>query len=362
MKGTIVTGSLIVFSDGFVWKRLSNEKAYKIWVSAENEDFELYKVRVDDESESLIESLEDLQDAFKQGHYVCIEVGKLPYSIDLNYLRNLQELSAEAVEYLPGLKECSREEAFNIIREWAKEFTEKYGNCDFDGSYYDEIDEFIGNIKIEFVYESKDCADRYNLLFVKKDESGISAIYADTEGRTFFNNVLELEVEAGAYFKKGDVLISTLGNPFIYNGIINREGDMGCIYGISAYGEITSEEVPIWTSVCGEDKSKYVRLATEEEKKSFAERIANTENLKKAGIIKQYLSEYEYLLTKEKKCDFKPFDQVLVRASNLGNWNLHLFARVREEEYKYECLGGLRYKECIPYQGNEHLLGTNKSK
>lgn len=145
-----------------------------------------------------------------------------------------------------------------------------------------------------------------------------------------------MEVEAGAYFKKGDVLISTLGNPFIYNGIINREGDMGCIYGISAYGEITSEEVPIWTSVCGEDKSKYVRLATEEEKKSFAERIANTENLKKAGIIKQYLSEYEYLLTKEKKCDFKPFDQVLVRASNLGNWNLHLFARVREEEYNNE--------------------------
>lgn len=93
----------------------------------------------------------------------------------------------------------------------------------------------------------------------------------------FFNNVLELEVEAGAYFKKGDVLISTLGNPFIYNGIINREEDMGCIYGISAYGEITSEEVPIWTSVCGEDKSKYVRLATEEEKKSFAERIANTD-------------------------------------------------------------------------------------
>ena len=143
MKNTIVTGSLIVFSDGFVWKRLSNEKAYKIWVSAENEDFELYKVRVDDESESLIESLEDLQDALKQGHYVCIEVGKLPYSIDLNYLRNLQEMSVIAVDDLIGLKECSREEAFNIIREWAKEFTEKYGNYYFDGSYYDEIDAFI---------------------------------------------------------------------------------------------------------------------------------------------------------------------------------------------------------------------------
>lgn len=220
----------------------------------------------------------------------------------------------------------------------------------------------VDNIEIEFVYESKNCASPYNLLFVKKDGYGISAIYANTEGCTFGNATLELRVEAGAYFKKGDILISTLGNPFIYNGIINREGDMGCIYGISAYGEITSEEVPIWTSVCSEDKSKYVRLATEEEKKSFAERIANTESFKKTEIIKKYLSKYEYLLDEQKKCDFKPFDQVLVRASNLGNWNLHLFARVREEEYKYECLGGLRYKECIPYQGNEHLLGTNKNK
>lgn len=220
----------------------------------------------------------------------------------------------------------------------------------------------VDNIEIEFVYESKNCASPYNLLFVKKDGYGISAIYANTEGCTFGNATLELRVEAGAYFKKGDILISTLGNPFIYNGIINRKGDMGCIYGISAYGEITSEEVPIWTSVCSEDKSKYVRLATEEEKKSFAERIANTESFEKTEIIKKYLSKYEYLLDEQKKCDFKPFDQVLVRASNLGNWNLHLFARVREEEYKYECLGGLRYKECIPYQGNEHLLGTNKNK
>lgn len=42
-----------------------------------------------------------------------------------------------------GLKERSREEAFNIIQEWTKEFTEKYGNYYFDGSYYDEIDAFI---------------------------------------------------------------------------------------------------------------------------------------------------------------------------------------------------------------------------
>lgn len=143
MEKTTITNDLIVFSDGFVWKRLSNEKAYKIWVSAENEDFELYKVRVDDESESLIESLEDLQDAFKQGHHVCIEVGKLPHRIDFKYLRNLQELSVEAVDYLTGPKKYSREQAFNIIQEWAKEFAEEYGDCDSNGSYYDAIDAFI---------------------------------------------------------------------------------------------------------------------------------------------------------------------------------------------------------------------------
>ena len=37
----------------------------------------------------------------------------------------------------------------------------------------------IDNIEIEFVYESKDCAGPYNLLFVKKDGYGISTIYAN---------------------------------------------------------------------------------------------------------------------------------------------------------------------------------------
>lgn len=34
----------------------------------------------------------------------------------------------------------------------------------------------INDIEIEFVYESKNCASPYNLLFVKKDGYGISAM------------------------------------------------------------------------------------------------------------------------------------------------------------------------------------------
>lgn len=114
--------------------------------------------------------MEDLQDTFKQGHHVCIEVGKLPYSIGLNYLRNLQELSVEAVDYLSGLKECSREESFNIISKYGKDVMaiewstrgynqgdyikgiayatkEKYDNevCDKEGDWKEDCAKIIDN-------------------------------------------------------------------------------------------------------------------------------------------------------------------------------------------------------------------------
>lgn len=110
----------------------------------------------------------------------------------------------------------------------------------------------IDNIEIEFVYESKDCAGPYNLLFVRKDGYGISAIYANTEGCTIGGTTLELKVEAGAYFKKGDVLTSTNGYQFIYDGIITK-GIMGCICGMATFGDI-GFDYKLWTHVYDEDK------------------------------------------------------------------------------------------------------------
>ena len=60
----------------------------------------------------------------------------------------------------------------------------------------------IDNIEIEFVYESKDCAGPYNLLFVRKDGYVISAIYPNTVGFSIGCTTLELKVESGAFFKK----------------------------------------------------------------------------------------------------------------------------------------------------------------
>lgn len=73
----------------------------------------------------------------------------------------------------------------------------------------------INDIEIEFVYESKDCTSPYNLLFVKKDGYGISAIYANTEGCTFADATLELRVEAGAWYVVFSSGLTGTGNKHI---------------------------------------------------------------------------------------------------------------------------------------------------
>lgn len=170
-----------------------------------------------------------------------------------------------------------------------------------------------------------------------------------------------MRVEAGAYFKEGDILTSTKGCQFIYDGLIT-EGAMGSICGMTTYGDIEFDRCTLWTDVYGEDKNRNVRKAIEEEKKFLAEKIIKAEDGRKINIIKRYLSEYEYLLDEMPKHDFKPFERVLVRRTNQERWKLHLFSRGSGTYDEYECLGGVTFSQCIPYEGNEHLLGTNKSK
>lgn len=170
-----------------------------------------------------------------------------------------------------------------------------------------------------------------------------------------------MEVEAGAYFKKGDVLTSTKGCQFIYDGLITK-GVMGSICGMATSGDIEFDHSGLWTDVYDEDKKRHVRKAIEEEKKFLAEKIIKVEDSRKIDIIKRYLSEYEYLLDEMPKRDFKPFERVLVRRTNQERWKLHLFSRESVGDNKYECLGGVGFSQCIPYEGNEHLLGTNKNK
>ena len=57
---------------------------------------------------------------------------------------------------------------------------------------------------------------------------------------------------------------------------------------------------------------------------------------------------------------FKPFDKVLVRDDTNEKWIPSVFGWYEDEvdvDLPYVCLNG-RYRYCIPYEGNEHLLNT----
>lgn len=58
-----------------------------------------------------------------------------------------------------------------------------------------------------------------------------------------------------------------------------------------------------------------------------------------------------------KNFELKPFDKVLVRESNDFPWRIDLFSHIQDGAKPYVCLYHY-WKYCIPYEGNEHLLGT----
>lgn len=94
------------------------------------------------------------------------------------------------------------------------------------------------------------------------------------------------------------------------------------------------------------------RFATEEEKQKLFEAI------KDKGY--RWNAETKTLEKEEKKDKFditalKPFDKVLVRNKESGHWMMEFFERVYENSYL--CYKGF-WDNCVPYWGNEHLLGT----
>ena len=54
----------------------------------------------------------------------------------------------------------------------------------------------------------------------------------------------------------------------------------------------------------------------------------------------------------------KPFDKVLVRCGNNGLWYPQFFAKYRpHSKFPFTCIYN-SWSQCVPYEGNEHLLDT----
>lgn len=67
---------------------------------------------------------------------------------------------------------------------------------------------------------------------------------------------------------------------------------------------------------------------------------------------------YELVTNKFDITTLKPFDKVLVRCGNDGSWSPQFFAKYRlNSKFPFVCTYN-SWSQCIPYDGNEHLLDT----
>lgn len=94
-----------------------------------------------------------------------------------------------------------------------------------------------------------------------------------------------------------------------------------------------------------------LRLATDSEKQQLFDALA------KEG--KAWDSEKKIIVELKPKVELKPFDKVLVRDSKSSKWRANLFSHKNVNEPYYCVYASWNY--CIPYEGNEHLLGTTKN-
>lgn len=98
-----------------------------------------------------------------------------------------------------------------------------------------------------------------------------------------------------------------------------------------------------------------MRLATDLEKEKLFDTLA------KDG--KRWNAEKKCIEDIKEECELKPFQKVLVRYTDNDAWKANMFSHfIDGTNYKYICIDS-SYKQCIPYEGNEKLLGTiNKKK
>lgn len=207
-------------------------------------------------------------------------------------------------------------------------------------------------------------------------------------------------------FKDGDV-VSAIINKNLWYGIYKKEFD-NVLYCYVSYSTVT-KSIYQKSNVCSINSISEMHFATEEEKAKLFQAIkdngykwnAETKTLEKlveprfkvgdrivrrnsitnSWIVDSVISEYYELKLSQgsenigvlpvseqddwelapNKFDIntlKPFEsKVLVRTNN-KKWVAAFYSHYDKDSLNYCVAGGLWYEQCIPYEGNEHLLNT----
>ena len=98
------------------------------------------------------------------------------------------------------------------------------------------------------------------------------------------------------------------------------------------------------------ESSEEYRFATDEDKLQLFDALA------KEGKV--WDAEKKVILDLKPKVELKPFDKVLVKDFGSQAWQVSLFGY--KDANNYYCCNGSCWNQCIPYAGNEHLLGITK--
>lgn len=204
-----------------------------------------------------------------------------------------------------------------------------------------------------------------NDYYVSECDSAITDLYTlekENSALTYINTIEErlggklnretLEVEKQYEFKDGDIAFADYGNrQDIF--IVSEKTNLS-----EGYSSFICLDLRCLTLVMGSRTSFFkkdlckLRLATEEEKQQLFDALA------KEG--KAWDAEKKQIVDLKPKVELKPFDKVLVRNDKEDQWSANIFSyQVRDN--MYYCLGECYWRYCIPYEGNEHLLGTTNN-
>ena len=153
-------------------------------------------------------------------------------------------------------------------------------------------------------------------------------------------------------WKKGDVLVNSKGTFCIFKEFSGYPYTTFIATFVNSVkiliSNFTIKVTQEWHKASSEDAEKYIEYIYTNLKK--VNRRLNLETL-----------EVENIVANPPEHKFEPFEKVLVRDQKTDKWTVDLYGfKEKEDGYNYQCVGGCCVY-CIPYKGNEHLLGTTNN-
>lgn len=224
------------------------------------------------------------------------------------------------------------------------ELAKKIANGEVDGRIVTDN----GNVVRIVCFDMLD--DKGRIIGLRKDDNykEIALTFNDS-GYCVQNPSRKLMLEIPEYmtFKDGDVVVT--GNI----AVVIRNPKMNDLNGFCFRLYVAYDFKKNSLLYCADFiNQERTRLATENEKQKLIEALKSSKEPK----AKEYLKRF-FGVEQKQEYEFKPFDKVLVKDHDEDSeWRCGLFSH-KNEDGLYICVGSI-YEQCIPYEGNEHLLGT----